>query len=48
MSRFKNFQDNVKNIGGVWSGDDVYFSQMRDGYSASYKPKYPDSCIEEH
>lgn len=41
MSDFKQFRTMIKSIGGVWNGDDVYFSQMRDGYSASYKPNYP-------
>lgn len=47
MTYFKVFQNDIKNIGGVWGGNDIYFSQMKDGYSATYKPKYPDSCIED-
>lgn len=47
MTNFKKFKNDIKNIGGVWNTDDVYFSQMRDGYSASYQPKYPDGCTED-
>lgn len=42
---FKQFISDIRKIDGVWESDDVYFSQMRDGYSASYKPNYPDNCI---
>ena len=41
---FETFKRNVREIGGVWAGDDVYFSQLRDGYSAAYKPKHPEYC----
>lgn len=47
MSDFKQFRTMIKSIGGVWNGDDVYFSQMRDGYSASYKPNYPKYCTKD-
>ena len=44
MSKFKDFQNKIKEINNVWNGEHVFFTQMRDGYSASYKPKYPESC----
>lgn len=47
MSDFKQFQNNIKSIGNVWNGNDVYFSQMKDGYSATYKPNYPDGCTKD-
>lgn len=47
MSNFKQFQNNIKNIGNVWNGNDVYFTQMIDGYSATYKPNYPECCIKD-
>lgn len=41
-SDFHNFKNNVREKGGIWASDDVYFSQFRDGFSATYKPKYPE------
>ena len=41
MSNFKEFQAAVKRIGGPFASDSVYFSQMRNQYSAAYKPEYP-------
>lgn len=43
MTEFKSFIKAVREIGGKWASDDVYFFQMRDGYSATYKPEYPSS-----
>ena len=45
MTNFKQFKSDIKKIGKMWNTDNVYYSQMRDGYSVSYKPKYPESCI---
>lgn len=42
MTNFKIFKELVRKRGGIWASDDVYFSQFRDGYSAAYKPSYPD------
>ena len=47
MSDFKQFQNSIKSIGNVWSGNDVYFNQMRDCYSATYKPNYPDGSTKD-
>lgn len=47
MSNFKQFRNDIKNIGDVWSGNDVYFNQMRDCYSAAYRPNYPESCTKD-
>ncbi len=44
MSKFKDFQNKIKEINNVWNSEHVFFNQMRDGYSASYKPKYPEYC----
>ena len=41
MSKFKDFQNEIKEINNVWNSENVFFTQMRDGYSASYTPKYP-------
>ena len=35
MTGFKYFQRIVKGKGGIWSSDDVYFSQTRDTYEAA-------------
>lgn len=43
MSDFKEFKDLVLSLPGVWQeSKNVYFSQMRDGYLAAYKPSYPE------
>jgi hypothetical protein len=42
MSKFKEFINSITWLGGVWSSNDVYFSQQRDQYAADYRPKYPD------
>lgn len=47
MSNFKQFQKNIKSIGNVWSGNNVYFNQMRDCYSATYRPNYPEGCTKD-
>lgn len=44
QSDFKTFREDIKSLGGVWASENVYFSQMRDGYTAAYKPKYPEPC----
>lgn len=43
MTGFKQFQAAVRSKGGIWAGDDVFFSQMVDLYGACYKPDYPNS-----
>lgn len=44
MGKFKDFQIRVKEISKTWNSENVFFTQMRDGYSASYKPEYPEAC----
>ena len=44
---FRGFKEMVKSKGGVWNSDDVYFTQFRDGWSASYIPKYPEYSSED-
>ena len=39
---FGDFKSAVRRKGGIWASDDVYFTQYRDGYSASYKPEWPE------
>ena len=43
----KDFQNKIKEINSVWNSEHVFFTQMRDGYSASYRPKYPGYCNED-
>lgn len=43
MQGFKQFMNDVRALGGPWASDDVYFTQMRDEYSADYRPEYPAS-----
>lgn len=43
MTSFKEFQKNIKALGGVWKSNDVYFTQFMKGYYADYRPYYPDS-----
>ena len=42
MTGFKYFHRVIKEKGGIWNSDDVYFSQTRDTYQAAYLPKYPE------
>lgn len=44
---YKEFKAEVLAKGGIWASDDVYFSQYRDGYSASYQPNYPEHSKED-
>lgn len=41
MSDFKWFKSAVRARGGKWASNDVYFSQLKDGYTAAYLPQYP-------
>lgn len=47
FTSFRQFQANIREKGGIWAGDDVYFSQYRDGFSASYKPNFPNHSSED-
>ena len=47
MTYFKQFQNDIKSINKKWNSEDVYFSQYRDGYCASYKPRYPEGCTKD-
>lgn len=42
MKNFTDFKNAVRNKGGVWNKEAVFFTQFRDGYSAVYKPSYPN------
>jgi len=52
-SSFKSFKRMIKEKGGVWQSEDVYFFQTRDTYSAEYLPEFPryserDLIVEEN
>lgn len=44
---FKKFKNIIRNLGGVWSSEDVYFSKTQSTYTAKYAPKYPESSSED-
>lgn len=39
---FEAFKRKIRKLGGVWKSDNVLVSQHRDGYSAAYRPEYPE------
>lgn len=41
------FKQNIREKGGIWASDHVYFSQFRDGFSASYRPNFPEHSPED-
>ena len=44
MTLFKIFKNQILSLPKEWQNKDkVYFSQLKDGYSAAYKPYYPKS-----
>ncbi len=48
MSDFDKFKMQIRNLGGVWADPNhVYFTQFRDGYSASYRPDWPGHTSED-
>lgn len=47
ISEFSIFKNSIREKGGIWASDDVYFTQYRDGYSASYKPYFPEHSVED-
>ena len=47
MNSFAIFKKNVREKGGIWASNDVYFTQYRDGYSASYIPRWPEHSPED-
>ena len=47
MITFKTFKQYIKRLQGYWTSDNVYFTQMRDMYSAAYLPKYPEKSQED-
>lgn len=47
MITFKTFKQYIRRLQGCWASDNVYFSQMRDTYSAAYLPKYPEKSEED-
>lgn len=47
MSHFKEFQAQIRAKGGKWTSKDVYFSQLKDGYTAAYLPNYPNKSDED-
>ena len=48
MSNFRTFQSDILSLPGVWQDkNNIYFSQMRDGYQAAYKPHYPHGGLDD-
>lgn len=43
MGNFTDFRNHVKAVFSFMPEKDLYFSQLRDGYVAAYKPAYPES-----
>lgn len=41
------FTNEIKGIGGVWGGKDVYITEQPDCIVADYKPWYPQSSQED-
>ena len=39
--RFRTFRESIRNMGGVWAGNDVYFIQTQSQYTAAFLPEYP-------
>lgn len=40
--RFRTFRESIRNMGGVWTGNDVYFAQTQSQYTAAFLPEYPE------
>ena len=47
MKGFATFKESVREKGGIWASNNVYFTQYRDGYSASYIPHWPEHSPED-
>ena len=48
MGKFKDFKNNIAELGGVWNDkNNIYFSQMRDSYAAEYRPHSPRSSTKD-
>lgn len=43
MGNFKDFRSRVTAIFPEDKRKDIYFSQIKDGYGAAYKPLFPES-----
>ena len=37
--RFRTFRESIRNMGGVWTGNDVYFAQTQSQYTAAFLPE---------
>lgn len=44
ISNFKSFMRDIRSIFPQEKRSEIYFSQLKDGYSAAYKPNYPECC----
>lgn len=40
--RFRTFRESIRNLGGVWTGNDVYFAQTQSQHTAAFLPEYPE------
>lgn len=47
MKGFATFKESVREKGGIWASNNVYFTQYRYGYSASYIPHWPEHSPED-
>lgn len=47
ITNFEQFKRNIRALGGAWESDGVYFSQMKDGYYADFRPKYPKRSLDD-
>lgn len=44
MTKFEKFKNDILSLPGGWNKEiNIYFSQTRDGYTAAYKPEYPQT-----
>ena len=40
--RFRTFRESIRNMDGVWTGNDAYFAQTQSQYTAAFLPEYPE------
>lgn len=48
MTDFKKFKNDILSLPGVWKNEnDVFFTQYRDCFEASYRPNYPNGSAKD-
>lgn len=40
--RFRTFRESIRNMDGVWTGNDAYFAQTQSQYTEAFLPEYPE------